>query len=344
MTNEERIENLRTFGYTVREASFLTIAALASGYFVRSQYLTFINSGPGGDADFIERLMDRGHAKERQLKGRTKLYHLSSKPLFDALGEVDNRNRRTHTTATEKQRLVTLDYLVMTRTGSVALLTEQEKTDYFHALGALPADLPGKLYTAKSDGVGPTVRYFTDKFPVMPGDGKTTFIYVDEGTHTLDTFERYLTAYTPLWSRLESWEVVYVAPFSNHFERANRIFARRFGSSNIPEEAQQLLQYFRDTDALHKGVPGYFTQEKLIQYRAERERFDGHRYDDLYKQWQAHGDGVMVRLSTPHPSMKCVFRTFQTGQPYLYYGTPTRRKMRAGVMIPPTTAEYTNGV
>jgi hypothetical protein len=41
MTNQERICNLKMLGYTDREAEFLCLAALHSGYFVRRQFLGF---------------------------------------------------------------------------------------------------------------------------------------------------------------------------------------------------------------------------------------------------------------------------------------------------------------
>ena len=42
MTKPERISNLKGLGYTEREPPFLCLAALASGYFLRRQFTSFI--------------------------------------------------------------------------------------------------------------------------------------------------------------------------------------------------------------------------------------------------------------------------------------------------------------
>lgn len=47
MTTEQRIESVERFGYSTREAGFLVLAALHSGYFLRRQYCAFLGIGFG---------------------------------------------------------------------------------------------------------------------------------------------------------------------------------------------------------------------------------------------------------------------------------------------------------
>ena len=49
-TPSERLAALQAFGYTEREAAFLSTAALHGGYFLRRQYCCAIGTQSGGNA------------------------------------------------------------------------------------------------------------------------------------------------------------------------------------------------------------------------------------------------------------------------------------------------------
>ena len=58
MTNDERSDALRRFGYTEKEARFLCLAGLHGGYFLRRQFAEFIGNSSGGTpASLIEKLL-----------------------------------------------------------------------------------------------------------------------------------------------------------------------------------------------------------------------------------------------------------------------------------------------
>ena len=87
IANENRILALREIGYTTREAEFLCLAAVFSGFFLRRQYCQFINRGSGYPVDQLaKKLIGRGHAREIHTDRRTLLYHLCSRPLYAAIG------------------------------------------------------------------------------------------------------------------------------------------------------------------------------------------------------------------------------------------------------------------
>jgi hypothetical protein len=61
MTDDERVAALWGLGYTEREAAFLVLAALHSGYFLRRQYLTFTGAYKGRVDDLLVRkVIERG--------------------------------------------------------------------------------------------------------------------------------------------------------------------------------------------------------------------------------------------------------------------------------------------
>ena len=133
MITPERIATLQTFGYDRDEARFLCIAALQSGYFLRRQFLSFIGGTKGWkDVALIKKLRANRHCQITVYRHNRMVYHLSAKPLYIALGEPDNRNRREHQPSTIKNKLMGLDF-VLEHPAHHYLATEREKLDYFIA-------------------------------------------------------------------------------------------------------------------------------------------------------------------------------------------------------------------
>ncbi len=59
----EAISILKRFGYTEREAGFLYLVAIHSGYFTQRQFAAFASIKPGGIVTaFTNKLVARGHA------------------------------------------------------------------------------------------------------------------------------------------------------------------------------------------------------------------------------------------------------------------------------------------
>ena len=93
----ERADVLVRFGLTERQARFLATVMLHSGVFVGRQYAAFARITHGQKVhDFIERLLVRRFVTAIELgsTGRTRIFHVHHKPLYAAIGEPDNRNRR----------------------------------------------------------------------------------------------------------------------------------------------------------------------------------------------------------------------------------------------------------
>ena len=125
MTNDERITVIRNLGYSERQAAFLCLAALHGGYFLRRQYTLFLGQERGGNAErFIERAIRKRHVRAHESANRTIIYHIGAKPFFEAIGEVDKRNRRRRQPYSIKIKLMGFDYVLAHR-------EHHEKLDYF---------------------------------------------------------------------------------------------------------------------------------------------------------------------------------------------------------------------
>src|SRR3954465_645202 len=155
---------LQDLGYTEREAQFIELAALHSGYFVRRQFNAFLGQPRGrAAADLIEKLVHRHHVTCEVFFGHAHVYHLSAKPLYTLLGEPDNRHRRHRSPFGIKTKLMTLDYVLAHREARF-LATEDARVAYFTERGIDRARLPQLVYRARRGGPS-TARYFVEKFP-----------------------------------------------------------------------------------------------------------------------------------------------------------------------------------
>ena len=230
LTNEERIEAIRRFGYSEREAAFLCLAALHGGYFLQRQYCGFLGKEGGRAASgLVQTTLAKDHARASTYLGHVSIYHVCARPFYAALGQTDNRNRRERQPLTIKNRLMGLDF-VLAHSEQQYLATQQEKVTYFRRLGIECSALPTKLYYAGNGG-GATARHFVEKYPVfLPTDATTggtsmvSFCFVDEGLLTVSRFETFLAQYRPLFALLDRFQVVYVAATPRLFSAAERAF------------------------------------------------------------------------------------------------------------------------
>jgi hypothetical protein len=136
------------FGLTERHARFLATVMLHSGVFVGRQFATFAGITHGQKVDdFIEKLRIRRFVTPIELgsTGRTKIFHVHHKPLYAAIGEPDNRNRRRVTIDRMLERLMVLDGVLVDRS-VIWLGSERDKRRYFkQRLGQQP---PGRRVSA----------------------------------------------------------------------------------------------------------------------------------------------------------------------------------------------------
>ena len=110
---KEDISILKSFGYTEREAGFLYLVAIHSGYFTQCQFGEFRSIKPGGIVTaFTNKLVARGHASEHRYQNNAHVFHFNYKGMYSAIDREDLRNRRAHTFEYMKSRLAVLDFVL----------------------------------------------------------------------------------------------------------------------------------------------------------------------------------------------------------------------------------------
>ena len=334
MDNDLRVSCLQSLGYSTSEASFLCLAALHSGFFLRRQYTAFSGKGPGyADMALVEKALKFGHARAMTMRHNRMLYHLCSKPFYAALGEADNRNRREREPQAIKRRLMMLDFALLN--GAFHFFpTESEKLKFFgEELGIGEENLPRKLYRCANGGAS-TLRYFVDKSPLYidpTTDRKQApvhFCYIDEGLHSTSAFEQHLIEYRSLFARLGRVEMVYVACSTHNFAAAKQLFERSIGSTNrVPMDplVPRLIEYFKVRSAYERRDMSGINQAKLIQLRADRAEFSDEKYERLFAHWQREGDRSIVAVLCPEsivkPTHPAQFRTQLLPFQYEVFGT-----------------------
>ena len=336
LTDRERIQALTHLGYGEREAAFLGLAALQGGYFLRRQYAAFLGKALGGTAAaLIEKLLAKGHARGTTYAANTHIYHLCARPLYAAIGQEDNRNRRLRQPTAIKNKLMNLDFVLAHRENRF-LATELDKLDYFTGTRQVERRLlPTKRYASRTAA---TERFFIEKFPIFLSaplergePPAVSFCFVDTGSVGLDGFATFLQAYAPLWQALGAFHVVYVADRVTHFQRAGQLFNRRLGvqaspRSVDPEESwiDRLTAHFEMRQRYEAQQWDAFDRVKLVRFRDERLEFSGAEAEGWYGQWKAGGrnalNAVLGRNSVAPEKGLGTFSTFYLQENYDLFG------------------------
>lgn len=340
LSNTERIAALERSGYSEREARFLCLAGLHSGYFLRRQYCSFLGKAVGGTAAaLIEKLLANDHATVATYAANTQVYHLSARSFYAALGQEDNRNRRRRRAAAVKSKLMALDFVLAHMTHEY-LATEQEKVDYFSGLLRVEnASLPSRRYT--SSGLV-TERYFVEKYPLFlspslqeAAPSVVSFVFIDEGTQGVSGFHTFLNRYKALFGRLREFRVIYVATTDRLFAVARHTFATILSARESPTGgadrtamSSRIVEHFQARRLYEAQQWTSFDRARLIRLRDERKAFSGETYEALYRCWLK--DGVLDRRllsGSPVPSSAApvgiiseAFSTYRLMPSYDFFG------------------------
>ena len=334
MTDNERVLALRRYGYSEPEAAFLALAALHSGYFLRRQYARILDAKDGGKVgQLMERVLANAHAKTSTWRQNTQLYHLCARPLYEALGQGENRNRRARALLAIKNKIMGLDFVLAHRQHSY-LATEQEKLDYFSRTLALDAScLPAKVYRAALSNVV-TTRYFVEKYPMFLAPAAreaappvVTFCFVDEGAASLSGFETFLDHYRPLLASLPEFHLVYVADKEAWFQPAAQAFERFQGQLHrvAPDPFMaRMLEYFAMRRLYEAKEFSSFDRAKLIRFREDQREFSSQQHEALYTRWKTCGDHAISAVLAPEraaqPVMRGAFSTHLLEHDYGMFG------------------------
>ena len=294
MTWDERVKAIADHGFTERQAGFMVTVMLHSGVCLGRHYSAFARITHGQKVqDFFQKLVAQKYVTARRCGHNTaRLYHFHHKPMYEAIGEPDNRHRRPLPLSRAVERLMVLD-AVLGQRDLQWLATEREKVAYFTTSRQIPlADLPSLTFSSEA---GQTVRRFTDKFPIGIGDDGRTFVFLYLATRPLPAdFRMFLERHAELLRALPAWCVRVLIPhhLSNATNRYREAFREQVGTPLRPTQLQELRSFF---EARRSGS-GKRPDEHFD--RAKR-AFATPRFRVLYRAWIEQGDRVLDAVVSP---------------------------------------------
>jgi hypothetical protein len=284
------IQELGKLGYTEREAAFLYLVGIHSGYFLRRQYLAFIEREDGAMVQrFLQKVVELQHAHPVEYAAGRHIYHLKSKLIYRILGQEDSQNRRVKGDRQIQARLMQADYL-LDHFGEQFLETSKQKMAFFQKLRVPLESLPQTRY-----GNNGEISYFPDRFPIAikQESGQSTplvtLVFIDDGLRSISAFVRWLEQYAHLLKALRRAEIIYAAGNSRNFDDAEREFLRRFPSSSttseMPRGLEHFLNYLELRTRYDRNVGG-FSLTDLAIVREEMEIYTSLEHQALLSVWK----------------------------------------------------------
>ncbi len=269
-----REKALAAFGWTGRQAEWITLVCLHSGVFTRGQATRFLDAHPEQVRRGIQELVAQGVARE-EIEPRAadigRVCRIFGRAIYRALGAEHIRHRREASVEVLLRRLLSLDY-VIEHPDLPWLPTEDEKVAAFEALGIEKAILPSRLYRGAMDD---TRRYFPVKLPVAVEPDRAVFVYADPGHDTATALRSWGAAHRPLWRALaergRSVEVVAVGRTRSETGRAEKVMRRWTEASGPDEPAEEVrAELARIERAILKGAVEVLNQYGGLQGAMQR--------------------------------------------------------------------------
>ena len=219
---------LESLGYTKREAAFLYLAAVHSGYFLRRQFDYFIDRNKGSIVmRFLEKARIAGHIQLLDTMHRRQVYHLFYKPIYRLVGAPDSQNRRIKGDADVRARLMRLDY-VLENDRERYLENDDAKLNYLCRTRGVDIEVVSTADGCLRPALQSALISLAD--PGQPATSLVRLIFVDEGLLTTAKFERVLRSLDSLLRAVADFELIYVATSDHNFRAAAALFRKQFGA------------------------------------------------------------------------------------------------------------------
>ncbi|HMC21880.1 MAG: hypothetical protein DMG48_07420 [Acidobacteria bacterium] len=289
----------RSRSLTVRRVSS-SPSCVTPAYSSGRQYAAFAGITHGQKVhDFIRTLVARRFATLIELgtTGRTRIIHVHYKPLYAAIGEPDNRNRRRVTIDRTIHRLMILDAVLADRSVNW-LRSEREKRCYFEERlrDYLRDDKYPRLVFGKPPDL--TIRYFPDKLPIgyEPDRRRHVFLYLARTQSPMD-FRIFILRHLELLNALGFWTIRVLFPRSmGHATNAYSDAAHELLATSLTlSQRDELESFFRQPDA---PAPDTSAAE-FSRWRANRRAFRAARFAALRRYWIAEGNRSIYLATSP---------------------------------------------
>ena len=292
MTLDDRVAALAPFGVTPRQARFLVIVALHSGYCLRRQYEAFAGLQYGKNVrDFLDGLVARQLAERFTGRAdRGHIYHVHARRLYRALGQEDNRNRRSASAAQIARKVMGLDY-VLRRPDVTWYATEDEKVDLFVTrFGVTRDQLPRRVFDS-SAGAPRTTRYFLHKLPIgVVGEPPVVHFVYPVTDARGDGLAAFLRDHARLFRAVPAWAVVAIgAKTGPGFRMCRAVFERHALNAPPPPTVADLRWYFERRQTIDRGEIARIGVRDLARFRELRDRLNDPVHERRYAAWLATG-------------------------------------------------------
>ena len=211
-----RVHALSPFGLTERQREFLVTVMVHSGCFLERQYCSFTATVRGQNSrEFMARLAARGLVRviEPGPVRRGRLYHVHHKPLYEAIGQADNRNRRLRIVGRMVERVMILDAILADRR-CWWLGPADDKWKFFCLVRdnyLRPEDYPNIAF---GSGRQRTIRCFPDKLPIgveKDSTSRLVFVYLVNRRLPVD-FRQFLIRHSSLLRFVRTWTIHLLVP------------------------------------------------------------------------------------------------------------------------------------
>ena len=235
-----------------------------------------------------------------------------------------------------------LDF-VLAHSNKRFLETELDKVHHLTSvLGIAESTLPVRIYGPRLrnsrrnfPSVAPTKRYFVEKYPIFLSgrcDQDIAFCFVDEGLVTSSHFQTFLERDEPLFSALQSFNLIYIAARPTPFRWVSTVFDKHVArwssvAATADPLAERLGRYFFLRQKYEAQDFTDVDRAKLLELRSGQSEFSEPQYTTGYEAWKSRGEGILSQHPRPettagrslHPS----FSTFLLEYNYDFLGTLT---------------------
>jgi hypothetical protein len=296
-----RVQALMDLGFPIRQARFLVHVLVFSGVFLERQYRAFTGLAHGQKTnDFLSKLVGDGYAT-RITPGalhRGRFYHVQYKPLYEAVGEPNNRHRKAASLGRFVERLMLLD-AVLADHRYRWLGTEQDKRTYFRE--ALERDLRDDWYPHLTFGTGAekTTRFFPDKLPVgvpLKGARRHVFLYLATREVPID-FRAFLLRHADLLKAVDEWTIRVLLP--RRFRKAAALYRYAVRDAFLvpptSQETEELDWYFRG----RRGEVVCPSRDRDLDLAMAARKFGAARFEALYRMWLQRGVQALWAMQSP---------------------------------------------
>ena len=298
MTNAAvHIESLRRLGYTEREAEFLYLVAVHSGFFLQRQFSQYLGiAGRGPVTDLIKKAIQKNHVREHQPdRGTQKTYHLFSRSQYSLVGRENSRNRKAGRYGLldkASPRLLSLDF-VLANLDQTYLEDETDKVEYLTAEKRISTDsLPAKIFAGQNGSQ--TRRFFIERFPIFLS-GNTdapvvNFTYIEDEIRSLQTFSSFVQRYRSLFDALkDDFRLIFVSNSTQTFPYAKKIFAELLSPAHYRREQQELARFFWLKRMAEEKRFKELAHKDVVDWQRGLKRYCDPEHESQYEVWKKSG-------------------------------------------------------